>query len=453
MFMNSERHANSRGEMGLRPIVAKFGGTSMGSSKAITQVAEILEGLSGVKMAVVSATSGTTDKLIELGNKAENGEDFEDLLAEIVQHHQKIAKELEIDVNLNWAFEDIRKLVQGVSLIRELSLSARDRLISFGERISVHLLAGLLAKRGLKALAMDAFEFVFTDNNFSEGNVDFEKTNRMVLEKIAPLLQDGVIPVITGFVGQAENGHYITLGRGGSDYTGSIIGAALNAAEVQIWTDVDGILNTDPRLVPRARVLDSVSFQEAGELAYFGAKVLHPKTIKPAIEKNIPVRILNTFNVEAPGTLITNDEEESLKAVTYKKNISIINICSAGMLNARGFLAKIFEVFARHKVSVDVVSTSEVSVSLTVENGFADSVVEELSGFASVNVHKGMAVVCLVGGGIISNSGVLGKLFTAVSEHNVMMVSQGASKRNITFLVKEEEATEVVKKVFDKFFN
>lgn len=424
----------------------------MGSAAAIKQVAEIMEGLAVPKVAVVSATSGTTDKLIELGNKAVNGEAFEVLLQEIIDKHQAIVQELEIGVDLAPFWDDIRKLVQGISLIKELSLTARDRLISFGERISIHLLAGLLEKRGLNAKAMDSYEFVFADNNFSEGNVDFEKTNEMTCQIVGEALQEGVVPVITGFVGQAANGHYITLGRGGSDYTGAIVGAALNASEVQIWTDVDGILNTDPRLVPEARVLERVSFQEAGELAYFGAKVLHPKTIRPAIEKNIPVRILNTFNVAAPGTLITNEEEESLKAVTYKKNISIINICSAGMLEARGFLAKIFEVFARHKVSVDVVSTSEVSVSLTVDNGFADKVVEELSDFATVNVHREMAIVCLVGGGIISNSGILGQLFSAVADYNVMMVSQGASKRNITFLVKEEEAQEVVKKVFNKFF-
>lgn len=424
----------------------------MGSAAAITQVAEIMEGLPGQKAAVVSATSGTTDRLIALGEKALNGEEFESFLQEIIDKHEEIAKELEINPDLNPFWDDIRKLVQGVNLIKELSLTARDRLISFGERISIHLLTDLLEKRGTKAKAMDAYDFVFTDNNFSEGNVDFEKTTAMTLQVVGTALKEGFIPVITGFVGQAENGHYITLGRGGSDYTGAIVGAALNASEVQIWTDVDGILNTDPRLVPEAKVLERVSFQEAGELAYFGAKVLHPKTIKPAIEKNIPVRILNTFNPTAPGTLITNDEEESLKAVTYKKNISIINICSAGMLEARGFLAKIFEVFARHKVSVDVVSTSEVSVSLTVDNGCGDIVVEELSKFASVNHLKGMAIVCLVGGGIISNSGVLGQLFSAVEDHNVMMVSQGASKRNITFLVKEDEAQEVVKKVFDTFF-
>ncbi len=424
----------------------------MGSAAAITNVAEIMENMTGESVAVVSATSGTTDQLIELGERALKGENFEELLSTIIQKHENIVKELNISVDLKLFWDDISKLVQGVNLIKELSLAARDRLISFGERISVHLLAGLLEKRGVKARAMDAYDFIFTDNNFSEGNVNFEKTNMMVAEVVDGALREGAIPVITGFVAQAENGHYITLGRGGSDYTGAIVGAGLMASEVQIWTDVDGILNTDPRLVPEAKVLTQVSFQEAGELAYFGAKVLHPKTIKPAIEKNIPVRILNTFNVSAPGTLITNEEEESLKAVTYKKNISIINICSAGMLEARGFLAKIFEVFAKHKVSVDVVSTSEVSVSLTVDNNFADIVVEELSAFASVNVYKGMAIVCLVGGGIITNSGVLSELFGAVSEHNVMMVSQGASKRNITFLVKEEEAQEVVKKVFNKFF-
>lgn len=444
---------DNEGNRGLRPLrVAKFGGTSMGSAAAITAVADIMQNMSGPRVSVVSATSGTTDKLIELGDRALKNGDWEVVFNELVDKHNKIIEELEVEVDLNHAWDEIKKLAQGINLMRELSLSARDRLIGFGERISIHLLTAVLAKRGVKAKVLDAYDFIFTDNNFGEGNVDFEKTNRMIVEKVQPLLDEDVIPVITGFVGQAENGHYITLGRGGSDYTGAIVGAALGASEVQIWTDVDGILNTDPRLVPEARVLERVSFQEAGELAYFGAKVLHPKTIKPAIQKNIPVRILNTFNVSAPGTLITNEEEESLKAVTYKKNISIINICSVGMLEARGFMAKIFEVFARHKISVDVVSTSEVSVSVTVDNGSADLILHELEEFAAVTSHKGMAIVCLVGGGIITNTGVLGELFSAVAEHDVMMVSQGASKRNITFLVKEEEAPEVVKKVFNKFF-
>lgn len=454
---NSEKIGE--GSTGLRPV-KKFGGTSMGSADAISKVAEIVMGERNRQVvAVVSATSGTTDKLIALGEAALGGEQktsapflWEDILNSLIEKHEKIVADLGLNLSFQNFWDEMKKLAQGINLLGELSLSARDKLMSFGERISSQILAALLAARGVEAVAVDAYELVFTDNNFGEGNVNFEKTNTAIGEKIGALLEDGVVPVITGFIGQSESGHYITLGRGGSDYSGAIVAGALNASELQIWTDVDGIFNTDPRLVPEAKVLPRVSFNEAGELAYFGAKVLHPKTIKPAITKNIPVKILNTFNPSAVGTLITNEEEESLKSVTYKKNISIVNICSAGMLEARGFLAKIFEVFKRHGVSVDVVSTSEVSVSVTVDNGEADRVVEELSEFAAVNVQKGMAIVCLVGGGIVSNKAVLGELFSAVSEHDVSMVSQGASKRNITFLVKENEAPDVVKKVFNKFF-
>lgn len=490
-------------ERGLRPVVAKFGGTSMGDSSAIGKVAEILikmvedasgsghkknshsdrTGTSGGGFcpvaAVVSATSGTTDKLIALGEAALKGGGWEEILAGLIQKHEKIVEELglsgkfysgsprqtgnhaqagggqkEDTLSLRPYWEDMRKLTQGINLMGEMSASAKDKLMSFGERIGSRILAALLEQRGVKSVAMDAHELVFTDDNFGEGNVDFEKTNSVILEKVGGLIEDGVLPVITGFIGQATNGHYITLGRGGSDYSGAIVAGALQALELQIWTDVNGIFNTDPRLVKEAKVLDRVSFNEAGELAYFGAKVLHPKTIKPAIEKNIPVKILNTFNPAAVGTLITNEEEDSLKSVTYKKGISIINICSAGMLEARGFLAKLFEVFARHGVEVDVVSTSEVSVSVTVDKGGVrlERVVADLSEFAKVNVEKGLAIVCLVGAGIAGDRRVLGELFSAVNEHDVMMVSQGASKRNITFLVKEAEAPEVVRKVFNRFF-
>lgn len=443
----------------------KFGGTSMGTAESISRVADIVMAVSGPCCAVVSATSGTTDRLIEFANTALSGGDWENIFREIVERHEGILDELGLrgpgpgtemprqkGLNLQPYFENLYKVASGISLIRDLSLSARDRVMTFGERISCQILAALLDSRGVKSEPVDAYEIVFTDNNFGEGNVDFARTNEAVAKRLTPLLGSGVIPIVTGFVGRSENGHYITLGRGGSDYTGAILAAALNADELQIWTDVDGILNADPRLMPEAKVLARLSFAEAGELAYFGAKVLHPKTIKPAIEKNIPVKILNTFNPSAPGTLITIDEEESIKSVTYKKGISIINVCSAGMLEARGFLAKLFEVFARHQVSVDVVSTSEVSVSLTVDSNIPDVVIRELSEFARVEVYKNMAIVCLVGEGIKTKSGILGRLFSAISEHNVNMVSQGASKRNITFLVNEAEAADVVKKIFNTFF-
>lgn len=424
----------------------------MGTDLAMKSVAEIIRNVAGGKVAVVSATSGTTDVLIRLGKEAVSGGDFEATLGELVKKHRDIVANLGINLDLNGFFEEISKILHGVNMLGELSLNILDRLQSFGERISATILAEYLRANGIEALMVDAFDFVRTDNNFGAGNVDFGATYERTREILMPLIEKGVVPVVTGFVGQAENGQYITLGRGGSDYSGAIVAGALEASELQIWTDVDGILNTDPRLVPEAKVLPQVSFNEAGELAYFGAKVLHPKTIKPAIEKNIPVRILNTFNIAAPGTLITNEEIQSLKSVTYKKNISVINICSLGMLNAHGFLARIFEAFARHKVIVDVVSTSEVSVSVTVDSAVPESLIEELNGFATVKIEENMAIICLVGEGIRTQSKILGELFSAVGEHNVSMVSQGASKRNITFLVNGEEAPAVVVKVFNQFF-
>lgn len=439
-------------EAKIENVVAKFGGTSMGSAKAIAQVADILGKTTGAKTAVVSATSGTTDKLILLGETAATGGNWQEGIKALVEKHEVILAELGVTVNLENLWKELKECCEEVQKKGELLTYMKDRISGFGERISSNILPEVLKKNGFKSVAVDSYDLVFTDNNFGEGNVDFEKTYKAIEEKLVPLLKSGVIPVVTGFIGQSETGEYITLGRGGSDYSGAIVAGALDSSELQIWTDVDGIFNFDPRNEPRAKVLPKLSFKEAAELAFFGAKVLHPKTIKPAIAKNIPVKILNTFNTSAPGTLITNEEEESIKSVTFKKNITIVNICSAGMLSAPGFMAKLFQVFAKQHIDVDVVSTSEVSVSVTVDNGEADRVIDQLNKFATVRVEKGMAIVCLVGAGIIHDKLALLDLFTAVQEHDVSMVSQGSSKRNITFLVKEAEVQDVVKKVFNKFF-
>lgn len=433
--------------------VAKFGGTSMGTSESISQVADIIQSIEGEKIAVVSATSGTTDLLLELGTLALKKKPWIKRLRTLIDKHEKIVKELNLDLGLKKFWKNIENILEGIGLIQELSPSAKDRLISTGERISSKILAALLNKRGTPALAMNSFNFVFTDDNFGEGNIDFRKTNKAVAAKIKPVMKSETIPVITGFIGRSEDGRYITLGRGGSDYTGAIIGAALNATEIQIWTDVDGIFNADPRICEEAKVLDALSFNEAGELAYFGAKVLHPKTIKPAVEKNIPVKILNTFNPRAKGTIITGKETDSLKSVTFKKGITIINICSAGMLDAHGFLARIFEIFAKYKTVVDAVATSEVSVSITIDKKLDKNALKELKKFSNVTVLENMAIVCLVGSGIRSNTKVLGKLFTSIQNYDVGMVSLGASKRNITFLVKSDISREVVSKIFNTFFN
>jgi len=425
----------------------------MGGADAISKVADIVSGIEGGRAVVVSATSGTTDTLIELGHMALKNGQWERELRELMDSHDKIVSKLGLELDLGGFWMDTKNILQGVSLIMELSPSAYDRLITVGERVSSTILAALLESRDVRAEMLDAHEFIFTDDGYGDANVDFEKTNVAVIATMVEMIKEGVTPIVTGFTGQSPSGHYTTLGRGGSDYTAAILGAAMDASEVQIWTDVDGIFNTDPRLVSEANVLPQLSFNEAGELAYFGAKVLHPKTIRPAIDKDIPVRILNTFNPEAPGTVITNEESESLKSVTYKKGIRIVNICSARMLDSHGFLEKIFEIFARHEVVVDVVSTSEVSVSVTIDNGFPEEALEELEKFATVTIIDEMSIICLVGSGIKSSSGVLASLFGAIEGHNVEMVSVGASKRNITFLVKEAEAKEVVTKVFNTFFN
>lgn len=422
----------------------------MGSADSIRQVAEIIQSAENI-VGVVSATSGTTDSLIQLGQAAVQQEEWENELNALIHKHDEILSSLEVEVDLEFYWDNIRKLLQGVAMIVELSTSALDRLMGYGERISSTILAAYLNAQGHQAEAVNAFEIVYTDNTYGEGVVDFEKSNKTVQEKLSKLLGDGITPIVTGFVAQSKEGKYITLGRGGSDYTGAIIAGALDAEELQIWTDVDGILSADPRIVDGAHVLETLSYAEAGELAYFGAKVLHPKTIKPAVKKSIPVRILNTFNPQAPGTQILMQSPNSLKSVTYRKGVCIVNICAAEILEAYGSLAKIFDVFGRYGVVVDVVSTSEVSVSLTVDE-LPEVVLRELREFAEVEVECEMAIVCLVGNGIQNDTHVLGRLFSHIDEHDVSMVSQGASKRNITFLVRENELKEVVQKVFNTFF-
>ncbi len=413
----------------------------MGTVESIRQVAEIARRGGAV---VVSASSGTTDQLIALGKAALGAESFEEGLMALMARHAELVAGLGVATDLSVFDSRLRAVLSG-----ELSM---DEVQSFGERMSARILADYLVSIGVDSEAIDAFELVRTDDNFGEGNVDFEKSYELISARVLPLVEAGVVPVITGFIGQSASGKYIILGRGGSDYSGAIVAGAVSAEELEIWTDVDGILNADPRLIARAKVLSQLSYNEAGELAYFGAKVLHPKTILPATSKGIPVRIVNTFNVEATGTVISAAVEESLKSVTYRKGVSIVNIYSLRMLDAHGFLARIFAVFARHNVVVDVVTTSEVSVSATVDGVVSEDLVKELREFANVEVESGLAIVCLVGEGIRSRGGLLGELFSAVAEHDVAMVSQGASKRNVTFLVAESEAAEVVTKIFNKFF-
>ncbi len=331
-----------------------------------------------------------------------------------------------------------------------------DEVVSHGERLSSRLLAEALRAAGVPARWVDARCCVRTDEEHGRAAPLPGLTRECTRAELLPLLEAGEVPVLGGFVGSAASGATTTLGRGGSDYSAAIVGAALEAREIQIWTDVTGFLTADPRVVPGARPIAHLSYDEAAELAYFGAKVLHPRTIQPAVERAIPVRICNSRQPEAGGTLIDARAEptpEGVRAIAHKSGITVMRVASARMLGAYGFLRALFEVFDRHRVVVDVVTTSEVSVSLTLEEaGAPDALLADLRALGEVQVEAGNAIVCVVGAGLRSRPGVAGRVFAVLPDVNVGLISQGASSINLTFVVEEGRAAEVVRRLHAEFF-
>jgi aspartate kinase len=434
-------------------IVSKFGGTSMGSAESIRSVGAIVEVEKKRQVIVVSAMSGVTDQLLGLGEVVQTGNEWETLFASLKQKHTDTITNLGVELDLSHYFDDLDTLLRGVSMTHDLSLKSRDYLLSFGERMSSEILSAYLNAQGVRALRFDARELIETDGDYSHAHVKQVETQEHIDQKLRPYLKDGMVCVITGFVGGDTEGHYTTLGRGGSDYSAAIFAHAFDAEKLEIWTDVSGIMTTDPRIVSTAKSIMHMSYDEAAELAFFGAKVLHPKTIQPAVRKNIPVHILNTFAPDDPGTVISEETDETVKSVTYKKGVTIINICSSRMLEAKGFLRKIFQVFDEFGVVVDVVSTSEVSVSVTVNEKPGDRFITALSEYATVKVFGGKAIVSLVGKGIRNSSEILARLFVSLDGAEVEMVSQGASQKNITLVVGEDGVNEIVKNVYRAFFS
>ena len=434
-------------------IVSKFGGTSMGNAQSIRRVVEIIQKQSQPSVVVVSAVHKITDQLLNLGYLAVKGENWEETLKTMVQdRHQEIIDELKIDLDLSDKNREIKNILQGISLLQEMSSPSSDHLSSFGERISSLILSQTLKKMGIQTHRFDTRELIMTDDDYGQANVDFFKTNKLIQENLLPLIEQGQTVVLTGFIGQSSQGKYSTLGRGGSDFTGAIVAAALGAQELDIWTDVDGICSTNPHLIRQAQVIPELSFAEAGELAYFGAKVLYPKTIAPVIKENIPIRVLNTFNPQASGTLIKQASHPGLKAITFKSEVVIMTIRSGKMLEAHGFLARIFNLFAKHRVAVDVLATSEISLSLTINIYPSEKLIQELSEFSEVCFIPHQSIVCLVGDQLFNDKNILSNLFTCLQDYPVKMISQGASERNITFLVNQSEVEEIVKKVYQKLF-
>jgi len=446
-------------------IVMKFGGTSVESAAAIERVASIVRGQSDRKpVVVVSAMGKTTNKLLDCANLAAGGqlEEAWEASRELERFHEREAHAItrnedqhDLENYLKTRFAEIRSLLGSIHNDLEITPLLWDEITSYGERLSSYIVTLAFRYFGLPAQFVDSRQVVVTDSRHTQALPLYNRTYARLQEKLPPLLEKGIV-VMGGFIGSTSDGVTSTLGRGGSDFSAAIVGAGLTAEEIQIWTDVDGMLTCDPRILPGGHLIKSISFSEAAELAYFGAKVLHPATVLPAVEKNIPVRVLNSRRPEAVGTRIVGDvvhAENPVKSIACKRGITIVNIQSLRMLMAHGFLRRIFEVFDRYRTAVDVVTTSEVSVSLTIDDDRnLPDIEEELRQIAGVNLVRGQALVCLVGEAIRETSGISARAFAALKDINVRMVSQGASLLNITFVVEDADLTKAVAALHEEFF-
>ncbi len=436
-------------------LVMKFGGTSVGSAESVRQSVSIIRGsLEKSPLVVVSAMSRVTDLLIAAAERAAKGSVSVD---DIRERHLEVMRALKLDETLlEPELEELEHVLTGIYYVRKVIPELYAMAVSFGERMSSKIVAACARAEGINAVAYNSFDLgLLTDSNYREAEVLPQSYS--LISAALGRVRKGEVPVITGFIAKDESGSMTTLGRGGSDYTAAIFAAAANSGEVQIWTDVDGMMTADPKIVPSALTLDEIGFREASELAYFGAKVIHPKTILPAVQKNIPVRVLNTFNPKARGTSIVGNSGNSgvVTAIACKRGVSTINISSPRMLFAYGFMERIFEAFAKHRVSVDMISTSEVSVSMTVDAKYdLSAVVSELSSFGNVSVASERASISVVGRGIKSTPGVEGAIFSALGAAgiNVEMISMGASEINISFVVEGRNANDAVRLIHDAFF-
>lgn len=442
-------------------IIMKFGGASVKDSERIISVSKIIkDNLPRKPVIVFSAMGDITDILIKCGKKALK-EGVVDI-SEIETLHIKTARELSIDLNeTEELLAQLKSLLKGISLIKELSHRTKDLLISFGERLSVRIISAYLNKIGIKSKYFDAWDIgLLTDSVFQNAAVLPESYNA-IRDILMPIENNyGYTPVITGFIGKDKKGNVTTLGRGGSDLTASILGNALEALEVQVWKDVDGLMTTDPKFVKDAKLVDEISFEEASELAYFGAKILHPRSILPAMEKNIPVRVKNSYRPELPGTLIKKQVANSalVKVITFQEDITLVDIVSTRMLGLAGFLAKVFHVFEKHEISVDMIASSEVSISLTLNKDIhseknLDKLILELGEFADAAASKNKAMITIIG-----DVGRAPEILKIVSEVlikkgvNAQMISHGSSKVNISFVIDETQLAPVVPALHEAFF-
>lgn len=449
-------------------IVIKFGGTSVGDAAHLRTAIDIVaEARERKPIVVVSALSGVTNSLVAATQAAAAGDTdgFRQIVKQIRERHESIAFELVLQksdylesflAQLNRHIDQITDILKGICLVGEVSLRAKDKIVAIGEKLSSVLFAYTMRLKTLPGVHIDSEEVVVTDENFCEASPDMEETAKAAARVLLPELEREHIPVMGGFIGRSLGGATTTLGRGGSDYSAAIVGAALGAEEIQIWTDVDGMMTTDPRIVKSAKIIDLISYEEAAELAYFGAKVLHPKTITPAVAQRIPIRVLNTHNPTSPGTLITFDGdrgEAGPRAIAVKKNITVIHMVANEMLGAVGFLARVFGVFARHEVSVDLISTSEVSVSVTVDDDEKlNDLLRDLEPFARVTVLRGQTIIAVVGRRLLADSQPAARLMSRVRGESVSMISFGVTGLNLSIVFNGVDADDTVRLVHRAIF-
>lgn len=452
--------------MNMRPIIMKFGGTSVADEDAFKRVRRIVRAHRDARPVVVlSAMSRVTDALLASVQVAASGDvdNARRSLDEHFERHRKVARALltadaakSYDSLKEKAKDEIAALLQTVVSRSQPIPLLQDEIVSYGERLSASLLAEILRADDLAAQYVDARRCITTDNEHGCAAPLFKETIERTLAELEPLIEHSVIPVLGGFIAASLSGETTTLGRGGSDYTAAIVGAAISAREIQIWTDVPGVLTADPRIVKQARTIPRLSYAEAAELAYFGAKVLHPKTIQPAIEQHIPVRICNSRASDERSTLVCAETETSphtVKAIAHKTGVTTIQVTSARMLGAYGFLRAIFEIFDRHRTVVDVVTTSEVSVSLSLDQTNELSlVIAELETLGSVNVETERAIVCVVGEGLRGTPGIAARVFSLIGDINISLISQGASQINLTFAIDEDRVAEAVERLHSGLF-
>lgn len=457
-------------------LIMKFGGTSVGSADAIRQVAHIVREHAPRwnRMAVVvSAMSGVTDALIQSGKAAVNGDNatYQAIISDLrTRHHQVVealvpeSEQAELLATIDDLLDGLAALCRSIHVLGEATPRALDAITCLGERFSVRIVAAVLRGHGLRSEAVDATELIVTDDNYQNAAPLMDKTRERVGARLNPLLDEGLIPVVTGFIGATEKGVTTTIGRGGSDYTAAILGDCTDADEVWTWTDVDGVMTADPRIVPDARVIPTLSYSEVSELAYFGAKVLHPKTVLPVIQRNIPLWVKNTFNPTYPGTCIVRDPEEAtgkIKAVTAIRGLSMVTVEGRGMIGVPGIAARTFSAVARQGASVLMISqaSSEQSICFVIPTDVTPPVVRALEEEMARELARrdidriwswdDVVIVTAVGAGLRNTPGIAARIFSALGKVNIniIAIAQGSSECSLSMVVAAQDAAEAVRQI------